>query len=294
MSRIIKKIYHHCSSGSGYILKRIRSKRYMLLLVFSLLTVAGKAQEKLSLLSWNLKDLGRSKSEQQIRFIAEIAKGYDLLAIQEVVAGEGGPDAVARLADELNRSGSKWDYEISEPTFGSSAHKSERYAYLWKTSKITKQGKGWLDVPLRDKIEREPFYSRFRVRNSTFVLVNFHAITKSAQPETEVKYFRYIPERYSTEKLIFCGDFNLPQSHSVFIPLLKMGFVPAMQGQKTSLRQRCLNGDCLASEFDNFFFDSRRIKLRNAGVILFYEKFIKFEQARKLTDHVPIFADLIL
>jgi len=90
----------------------------MLMLVFSLLTVAGLAQEKLSLLSWNLKDLGRSKSEQQIRFIAEIAKGYDLLAIQEVVAGEGGPDAVARLADELNRLGSKWDYEISEPILG--------------------------------------------------------------------------------------------------------------------------------------------------------------------------------
>jgi hypothetical protein len=31
-----------------------------------------------------------------------------IIAIQEVVAGYGGAQAVAKLADELNRKGSKW------------------------------------------------------------------------------------------------------------------------------------------------------------------------------------------
>ena len=77
-------------------------------------------------------------------YIAETAKNYDIIAIQEVVAGYGGAQAVARLADELNRKGTKWDYTISDPT-SSSAYKTERYAFIWKTSKVKKIGKAWLE-----------------------------------------------------------------------------------------------------------------------------------------------------
>jgi hypothetical protein len=55
---------------------------------------------------------------------------YDIIAVQEVVAGYG-VQAVARLSDELNRTGSKWDYIISDPT-SSSPYKTERYAFIWK------------------------------------------------------------------------------------------------------------------------------------------------------------------
>ena len=86
------------------------------------------------LLSWNLENFGKSKSDQEISFIANTIKDYDIITIQEVVAGNGGAQAVVRLADELNRKGSKWDYRISDPT-SSSSYKTERYAFLWKTSK---------------------------------------------------------------------------------------------------------------------------------------------------------------
>ena len=60
----------------------------------------------------------------------------DIVAVQEVVAGDGGgAQAVARLADELNRTGFKWDYSISDPTQGG-VYSSERYAYLQKPSKV--------------------------------------------------------------------------------------------------------------------------------------------------------------
>jgi deoxyribonuclease-1-like protein len=52
-----------------------------------------------TLISWNLKDFGKSKSDEEINFIANTLKNYDIVAIQEVVAGEGGAQAVARLAD---------------------------------------------------------------------------------------------------------------------------------------------------------------------------------------------------
>ena len=54
------------------------------------------------LLSWNLENLGKSKSEGEITFIANTVKDFDIVALQEVVACDGGAQAVARLADELN------------------------------------------------------------------------------------------------------------------------------------------------------------------------------------------------
>jgi hypothetical protein len=46
-------------------------------------------------------------------------------------------------------------------------------------------------------------------------------ITKQTKPETEIKYFKFFPGEYPTLNLIFAGDFNCPQSHTVFIPLRK-------------------------------------------------------------------------
>ena len=83
-------------------------------------------------------------------------RDYDLIAIQEVVAGYGGAQAVARLADELNRKGSKWDYVISDLTI-SSAYKTERYALSGKHQLLKKIGKPWLEKKYHLEIDREPF-----------------------------------------------------------------------------------------------------------------------------------------
>src|SRR6187431_2967373 len=108
------------------------------------------------LLSWNLENFGKSKSEQEIVFIANTIKDYDIIAVQEVVAGNGGAQAVARLADALNKKGTKWDYRISEPT-SSSSYKTERYAFLWKTSAAKLKEKPWLEQKYHLEIDREPY-----------------------------------------------------------------------------------------------------------------------------------------
>ena len=79
-------------------------------LVVLLIVSFGFSQIKL--LSWNVENLGKSKSDTNITFIANTINDYDVVALQEVVAGYGGAQAVAKLADELNRKGSKWDYII--------------------------------------------------------------------------------------------------------------------------------------------------------------------------------------
>lgn len=246
---------------------------------------------QVKLLSWNIENLGKSKSDSTITFIANTIKDYDIVAIQEVVAGYGGAQAVAKLAYELNRKGAQWDYTISDPTT-SSAYKTERYAFLWKTATVKKIGTPWLEKKYNQEIDREPYYGTFQYNSKQFTLVNFHAITQSKQPETEIKYFKFLPNQYPTLNLIFLGDFNCPQSHSVFNPLKKMGYKSAFVNQKTSLKKQCTDNNCLASEFDNIWYTTSIITLKNSKVILFYKFFTTLQQARHISDHVPVTTEI--
>lgn len=258
-----------------------------------LLFVTSQAFPQTKLLSWNLENFGKSKSDSEITFIANTVKEFDIIAIQEVVAGYGGAQAVARLADELNRKGAKWNYAISDPTT-SSAYKTERYAFIWKTSKIKLKGKAWLERNYNLEIDREPYFATFEWEGKTVTIANFHAITKSKQPETEIKYFKFLPAEYPELNLMFVGDFNCPQSHTVFNPLRKMGFTSILVNQKTSLKQECIEAECLASEFDNMYYNSSKINRKNAGVILFYKSFNSLQEARKISDHIPIWLEFSL
>jgi endonuclease/exonuclease/phosphatase family metal-dependent hydrolase len=257
-------------------------------IIFLIIILASCDSPIISVCSWNLKDFGDTKNDEEITFIAKTIKDFDLIAIQEVVAGEGGEEAIIRLHQELSKSGVTWEYVISDMT-SSSAYKAERYAFIWKTNKVRLKGKPWLEKKYHLEIDREPFFASFYVEKKSFTIVNFHAITKAKQPETEVKYLKFLPEEYPALNMIFCGDFNLPQSHSVFNPLKGMGYTPVLVGQKTSLRDRCLDDGCLASEYDNFFFQSSKIELLDKGVIHFYKSFADFDKARQISDHVPIY-----
>jgi len=267
--------------------------RYLLTCLFLLVLNFSFSQEGISLCSWNLKDFGKSKSTTEIIFIAGVVKDFDVIAIQEVVAGDGGAQAVARLADELNRKGSHWDYTVSDPTY-SSSYKQERYAFIWKTSRLKKMGDAWLEKKYNLEIDREPYYATFESASKRFTLVNFHAITKKLQPETEIKYFKFLPEQYPDLNLIFAGDFNCPQSHTVFNPLKKMGWLPALTGQKTSLRHQCIGDDCLASEFDNIFYPAAKVSFISSGILPFYKDFESMEEANHLSDHVPVYLQFTL
>ena len=244
-------------------------------------------------MSWNLENFGKSKSDETIIYIANSLQNYDIIAIQEVVAGYGGVQAVEKLVDELNRKGSKWDCVISDPT-SSSAYKTERYAFLWKTKKIKKIGRAWLEKKYHLEIDREPYFCTFEYESKQFTVANFHAITKNKQPETEIKYFKFLPQEYPLLNFIFVGDFNCPQSHTVFNPLKKMGYQSMLVNQKTSLKKKCKNGNCLASEFDNMYFKTSKIIPVNSGIISFYKNFNSLQQARIISDHIPIWLEFSL
>lgn len=266
-------------------------RRIPLFFLFFLLSGILIAQVKVS--SWNLQNFGKTKTEAEINFMAGTLKDFDVVAIQEVVAGKSGARAVARLADELNRKGAKWDHVVSNPT-KSTPYATERYAYLWKTARVKALKNAWLEQNYVQQIDREPFVMDFSYKGVAFTLVNFHAIPKKKQPETEIKYFKFFPAHYPERNLIFLGDFNLPQSHTVFNPLKKKGFRPVFEDQKTTMKMECVGGDCLASEYDNIFYNSQNMEMLKSGVSLFYETFPDMKSARRISDHIPVWAEFNL
>ncbi|WP_291151755.1 endonuclease/exonuclease/phosphatase family protein [Flavobacterium sp. UBA7680] len=258
-----------------------------------LLTLTTSLHAQVKILTWNVENLGSSKSDSTITYIANTVKDYDIIALQEVVAGYGGAQAVAKLADELDRKGAKWDYAISDPT-SSSVYKTERYAFIWKTVKVRLVNKPWLEKKYGLLIDREPYYATFEYNKKQFTLANFHAITKSKQPETEIKHFKNLPGQYPNLNIVFVGDFNCPESHTVFNPLKKMGYKPAFENQKTSLKKKCENNNCLSNEFDNIWYNSGKIGVRNAKAIHFYKDFKDFAKAKEVSDHIPLTTELII
>ncbi len=266
-------------------------KLVVVFLIF--LSFRVNSQSIVSICSWNLKDFGQTKNDTEINFIADEVKNFDIIAIQEVVAGYGGAQAIAKLSEVLNRKGSKWDYVISDPTF-SSSYKTERYAFLWKPNKVKRIQKAWLEQKYKAQIDREPYYSNFEIEGRQFTLATYHAITKSKQPETEIKYFKFLPLEYPDKNLIFSGDFNCSEKHTVFNPLKSMMYLPALKNQKTTLKESCIANDCLASEYDNFYFNSQKVILIKSGVLHFYRKFPTLQDAGFISDHLPIYMNFYL
>ena len=252
------------------------------------------AQNTVTIASWNLENFGSSKSDEMIKIIANTLKDFDLVAIQEVVAGPGGAQAVGRLGDALNRTGSKWEYTISDPTTHEKSNTTERYAFLWKAGRISRVGHPALEKKYQSVIEREPFLCTFLFKGKQFTIASMHAVPKSKQPEQEIKYLKYLPEEYPDQNIIFLGDFNCPQSHNVFVPLKGAGYQPALMKQKTTLRQKCKDNECLASEFDNIFFRPAKVHRTRAGIIRVDEGFADPKAARKLSDHLPVYMSFSL
>jgi deoxyribonuclease-1-like protein len=269
-------------------------KHLFLLLSFAAFTSFSHvpAETEIKILSWNMANFGKSKSDSTIIFIAKNVKKFDLISIQEVVAGPGGAQAVARLVDRLNYSG-HWDYAISDPTNSSSPQTCERYAFVWNTKKVKKIGNAWLEKTYDDEIDREPFFARFSFGTKTITVVDFHARPIDKQPETEIKYFKNYPRQFPDDALVFTCDFNLPSEHTVFNPLKKLGFLPALPGQKTSLKKKADNqGNYLYQEKDNIFYDSQKITVVSSGVLDFVPQCNNLEEANRVSDHLGIWVKI--
>ena len=254
-------------------------------------------KNSIKILTWNIQDLGQSKNEDEILTIAKIIKPYDIIAVQEVVGKDPrGAQAVAKIADNLNRMGSKWDYRISDPTKSPSSNMSERYAYFWKTSKVKLISKPYLDSELEDKCIREPYIAEFKLKNGrhSFFIVNFHSRVHSENPENEIVYFKHYPKKLDSDRIFILGDFNLNEKHRVWDNLYNLGYKSAIVNLPTTLKRKCKRNNYLNYSIDNIYYDTQYIELINSGKIDFVGECSNLSKARTISDHLPVYMDCII
>ena len=262
-------------------------------LVFWVVTTLGA--QSITLATWNIADLGRTKSATEINQIAQIINHFDVVAIQEVVAKDpAGARAVVRIVDELNRMGQAWDYRISDPTASTSAGIRERYAFIWKKAKARYLRSG-LDTELRDRVEREPFWLEIQAEGfaAPLWLSNFHARPYNQEPAAEIRHFIAYPGRVAPEAMVLLGDWNLDERHPVWEPFYALGYAPAVRLSPTTLKRGCSpEGDYRNHSIDNIYYPTEMLRAVAAGVLDFVESCDNLTRARGLSDHLPVWVEL--
>lgn len=256
-------------------------------------TLKPSKSNNLTLASWNIQHLGRTKTSEDIYEIANILRDFDIVVIQEVVAKDpAGAQAVAQIADELNRMGAKWDYQISDPTKSPSVYFSERYAFLWKTSKVRMLHRANLDTELEDLCYREPFVGAFKKKGKIhpFYVVNYHSRKYNDRPEEEIIHFLDYRERLDSNRILIAGDFNLDEKHPVWEHFYRRGFKSALKNQRTTLKMKCKNGDYLSHPIDNVYFLSG-IKMVQSGSVDIAGDCDNLKRAREISDHLPVYME---
>ena len=245
------------------------------------------------LVTWNLYNFGRTKDDQEISVAAQTLRDADLVAVQEVVTSPPGSQAIGKLDRELDRTGAAWDYRISPPTTGPG---TEKYAFLWKPSRLRLMGRAWLEASLADSLDREPYLARFEHRKSghTLLVASLHAVPTSKNPEREIALLDRLHWQYETDHVVLVGDFNLDEDDAAFNELRGLGYASVLDDQPTSLRRTRREGPTghLANEYDNIFYESPPFQTMQGGVLDFTPRFSSLKEARSLSDHLPVYADV--
>lgn len=249
------------------------------------------AQTPLKIISWNVLNLGFYTKDEKINFIVSYIKDADIVALQEVQSNKYGTEDFKKVFAKLVRLDNNWAYTLSGATSGLG---HEQYAYIWKKNKVSINGNAFLDAVTESKIDREPYLIKFKQGNKSMFLANFHAVPQKKQPWWEIKELHKIHQKYASENMIFMGDFNLTSTDKAYQDLYQYDYESALKNEKTTIKGEEKNGETLANPFDNFIYEKENFRIVAAGKLDFTRKFKTLKEARYMSDHIPIFIDVVI
>jgi len=247
--------------------------------------------QPLRLASFNIRIFSNnSRNDEELDYITDILKQYDIIAIQEL----RDEIVLKRAVEMLKSKGIEYDYEISTPV-GKSV--KERYAFLYRKDKVNEIIHGKLYREQNDEFIREPYYATFKSGKFDFTLITIHTLYGKSEnlrrPEIEAlkKVFTAVEAENPKEKdVILCGDFNFPPTDKGFnnlksLPGMMFLIVPP---EKTTITDTSL--------YDNFWFQKQNVPgyTGKSGVYRFDEVvFENDDDAAKtaVSDHRPIWAE---
>ncbi|MDC5807979.1 endonuclease/exonuclease/phosphatase family protein [Vibrio europaeus] len=260
----------------------------LIMLVIADSSIAHDCTNTRKVLSWNIKDLGQSKDTHEMQVIASLVADSDVVAIQEVVAGKGGPEAVARLLVLLREQSSDWMAIVSEKTSGEG---TERYAYLWRSERVDRVDSpvSGLSTELSAGVDREPYVQTFWIGQQRTTLVNFHAVPTKKEPAHEIVQLKQLPALTSDAPVLVMGDFNLGYEDEAFEPIRRVGLRSHIRG-KTALKMARKDGEHLTHPYDNVF--SEHVSICTSGILDFSERYPTLKAARAISDHSPVWVTI--
>ncbi|MCE3025711.1 helix-hairpin-helix domain-containing protein [Salinicola sp. DM10] len=254
------------------------------------LAASPAASADITIGSWNLLHFGWNNGKR-LDAVADVAKGADLWALQEVMNDQ----AITNLEHELERqTGEGWSAMTSDQV-GRSSY-TESYAFVWRDSAVeyTQGALSYLDSA--DNFAREPYLAEFRDKGTgekiaiATVHITYGDGRSDRTPEIRdlADIWTWMHEVYPGSDRLITGDFNMPPTDASWQPLRDAGARPAITSGATTLSET--NG-VYSSLYDNFWFDPDALHIGSAGIVKFPEMLgIDHVTARDIvSDHAPIF-----
>eukprot|EP01006_Ploeotia_vitrea_P046530 TRINITY_DN67031_c6_g6_i1.p1 TRINITY_DN67031_c6_g6~~TRINITY_DN67031_c6_g6_i1.p1 ORF type:complete len:473 (+),score=63.39 TRINITY_DN67031_c6_g6_i1:33-1451(+) len=170
------------------------------------------AAQQVLLASWNIRNLSKKRTDEELKKIATIIEEFDFIAMLEVRDEEVLKKLLVILGDN------KWRYCCSTPV-GTDHHK-EYYAFMYRTDVVSLVSEDNPPVVLKDTSDvfvREPYVGNFKAGNFDFVMAVIHVVwgKKIGERREEVgylnKFMKTVADHAQGENdIILCGDFNMP------------------------------------------------------------------------------------
>ncbi len=255
-------------------------------------TIPARTQNTILMGSFNLQRLGPSKMRDDwvMDRLAEVIRQLDIIALQEItdVAGQ----ALPALVDRVNQSGTRrYSYVVSPRVGRQATGYFEQYAFVFDTDRVVGGPDFcYLVNDEQDYLHREPHVGRFATRSSnpfTFTLINIHTDPSALATELDDLASLYVQIRnyeYPEEDVILVGDINERPGRLRGLEQIP-GLEALIQAPTNTRKSRTL---------DNFLLDRHLTPefTGRAGVIDLEAMFgISMDEALKLSDHLPIWAE---
>jgi endonuclease/exonuclease/phosphatase family metal-dependent hydrolase len=262
-------------------------------LIFSLLflTTTIVSAQGIVIGSWNIERLGHG-DHKNYEAVAFIANHFDFLAVQEGMTQEGLDYLESALETVSNES---WGI-LSSHSIGRGSY-TEKYAFLWRESKVAYDTGAVVYLDPGDLFAREPYSAQFKdlTTNTTFVASTVHILFGKSVgdrlPEIQelANYWDWLSEVYPNQPRLLMGDFNLPPTHKGWQPLYDQNVKPLIIDGKTTVSS---TEGRYVSLYDNIFVDiNSTLNINQSGILKFPEllNWSHEDSTRHVSDHTPVF-----
>lgn len=257
----------------------MRKKVFAVVVICSLLFTLHHRQNHIKIASFNIRFFSiENRDTEDFEYIAKILSKFDVIAIQELEDVE----ALERTMQFMRG----YSYKVSDKVG------RERYAFVYnKRVRPLEEGRIYGSG---GKFIRDPYYATFRAGNFDFTLITVHILygesEEARRPEVRelAKVYEYIQGKDPSENdIILLGDFNLPPTDEAFMDLKS---IPSMihlvkSPEKTTISDKSL--------LDNIWFQRKYVREYSGryGVYEFDRNFRSKRQARRISDHRPVWAE---